>query len=169
MAIGHRVTLVTTLDVDTASMNVNVPAGVKAGDLMIMWMTTRASPVTITLTGWTAGKAPVVFNSAGSDTATAMWWKIASASEPTSYAVTFSETCRAVATVSAYIGVDNTTPLQQVQRATVASNPISWSTAAVTTTLTGAWLVWMTSSMRNSASLAGHTYTTNSGTDVERS
>ncbi|MDP9479045.1 MAG: hypothetical protein M3R38_25765, partial [Actinomycetota bacterium] len=113
MAISFRSSSTANTGNTTASsITINKPTGVAAGDLLLAFLTVAAgsNAVIAPPSGWTL----VLRTNDGTATAGASYYKVAGASEPTSYQWGFSGTGSpygAAGGISAYTGVANATPL----------------------------------------------------------
>ncbi|MDP9366539.1 MAG: hypothetical protein M3Q10_20325 [Chloroflexota bacterium] len=113
MAITFRsAATANTGNTTASSITINKPTGAAAGDLLLAFMTVAAgsNAVIAPPSGWTLVRR----TDDGTVTAGASYYKVAGASEPTSYQWGFSGTGSpygAAGGISAYAGVDNTTPL----------------------------------------------------------
>lgn len=129
----------------TSTINANAPSGARAGDLLVAFIgTARASGTPVSFTppsGWTNKYTVSQLNGTPRYDAH-VWYKIATASEPSIYTFTANQTVSYSIVVSAYQGVDTTTPFdvaaytQDDGVATTVHN-----TPAITTTGTNRLLV----------------------------
>jgi RHS repeat-associated protein len=117
----------------STNLSVNVPAGTKAGDVMIAQIATsptgglvNGGPITAP-TGWT------VISDTTNTVHTVNYWHVATASEPTSYTWTYPIPNYGMGGIAAYTGVDNTSPIDQ----TATANGSSTTPAAPSVTTTG--------------------------------
>lgn len=133
MAIAHRAS--TTVEANsTAAIVNNVPAGTTNGDLLIWRHSNTTTTVTATPAGWT-----LLVSSTATATMQVIWWRIA-ASEPASYTTGALTAGRAIGIMSAFSGVDTTTPFDVATPAMVAGTTATTS-AAITPITTGAWVL----------------------------
>src|SRR5574340_515251 len=104
------VTSTTTVGGSSASsIDVAVPAGVVAGDVLLAQVAVRGgSGTTISSpSGWTQ----LLLDNSGSTIRQGIYYRIAGATEPASYTFTFSSSQRAAGGMVAYRGVDNASPI----------------------------------------------------------
>ncbi len=119
-----------------ASLVIVRPQGLQAGDAMVAGITVSGTPTVTAPAGWT-----LVRNDSRSSTLRqVVYVKIAGSSEPASYTWTFSSSAGAAGEISAYIGVDQTTPVDASAGQSSASST-SISVPSVTTTSDGDLLV----------------------------
>ena len=107
---GEAITLrgvATGSNATTASMTVPMPTSV-AGDLLLATVDVRGQPVVTAPAGWTLLRTDTV----GTSIRKATFWRLATASEPTSYTWGFNKPRSAVGTILAYDGVSVTSPIQ---------------------------------------------------------
>ena len=121
-----------TGDVNSASISCPKPAGTAAGDFLLAFVSrsqTSASITSLTSAGWTVA-AFFAGATAGNRTPTAVLWKVAGGSEPTSYTFTASASANDQFSVHilALTGVDTANPLYATPTTQVST---STSTAAV--------------------------------------
>jgi MSHA biogenesis protein MshQ len=92
----------------STSLTLNTPAGVLASDVLVAHIVVRGSTTIITPpSGWVLIRR----DNTGSSIGVALYYKVAGAAEPTSYTWTFNSSQQASGGVGAYIGVNNTTPV----------------------------------------------------------
>jgi hypothetical protein len=118
----------------TNGTTVTKPAGVAAGDLLLATLEVDADPATVSgPAGWTKLLDTVGAPGTGSAFHTQVWWKLAGASEPASYAWTVSGGPWVDIGLLAYTGVNQTSPIDvsSGRNAGTTSAPV---TDAVTTT-----------------------------------
>ena len=100
--------------VGTTGFNVDMPAGVREDDLLILYTHRENDTGDFdTPTGWTRQTAIDGPETAGNDMSTGIFTRLAPASPPASYALTHTDTVGEnwSAVILAYRGVDTTTPL----------------------------------------------------------
>ena len=121
---------------DASGITVNKPSGVATGDLLLAALDVRRAPNITAPAGWTLIRT----TTNGTAMRQAVYYRIATASEPSSYRWTFSDTRSAAATILAYRGAAAATP---VNASTGRTNASSTSVVAnsVTTTVPNALLV----------------------------
>lgn len=112
MAIARVGTPTSSADLTTTTSHViNVPAGVVDGNFLVLFTALTAGSATeptITLTGWTK-LDDLGFGSSSGVVAFTVWYRTAS-SEPASYTVTSSAAAKGPMIMSAYSGVDTSSP-----------------------------------------------------------
>lgn len=137
----------------TTSLAVPYPAGISAGDLLLMWVAVSVATVPALPAGWTS----IVSGSSGtgSQSPSNRWYyKVATGSETGNQSVTHSN-ATSRGQMWRISGVDQTTPIDVVGTHTAAAIGAATTHPGVTTTVTGAQ-VWA-SAMKNSS---GGTYPT---------
>lgn len=136
MAIAHVATSTTTSD-GASSMAANIPAG-SVGDVIVAFIHTRrtAGVVTITPPGAYTQVTGGIINRAS--IRCAIYTRVATGSDAGTWS--FSAACGAVAVVSRYSGVDNTTPVD-VSAGTVNGNGSTATLPTRTTVTNGARLI----------------------------
>jgi hypothetical protein len=103
---GARAVVTGFHEVETAAANassivIDVPAGVRIGDMLLAAVSVRNAPTINTPAGWT-----LLRNDASSgNVRTALYYRVATGGEAASYTWTFSESRRATALIVAYRGV----------------------------------------------------------------
>ncbi|NOT12918.1 MAG: hypothetical protein HOP23_13975 [Methylococcaceae bacterium] len=119
----------------SSKITVNVPTGTTSGDVMIASVAVTPAAVTInTPTGWTLIRT--IQNTSSTRSRLAVFRRVATASEPASYAWTFSRShSGAVGGILSFSGVDNTSPINKENGGTTVS---STTHAAVSITPTSA-------------------------------
>jgi hypothetical protein len=106
------------------SLTVPRPAGVQSGDVMLAAITVNGSPASITppvTGGWT----PVRQDQSGSALRQYVFWKVAGAAEPASYTWTFPAKFPLGAAITAYGGVDTSSPFLNTGRVSPSSLSIT--------------------------------------------
>jgi hypothetical protein len=112
----------------TNGTTVNKPSGVVAGDVLLATLEIDEDPATVTgPAGWTRLLDTVGAPGTGSAYHTQVWWKLATSSEPASYAWTISGAPWVDIGVLAYSNVNQASPID------VASGRYAGSTATPTT------------------------------------
>ena len=123
-----------------SNLVIGKPAATATGDVMIAALT--VTPSTIALTppaGWTLIQSQQQTKATSSVLST--YYRVASSSEPASYAWTFSSGhAGAVGGIATYVGVNNTLPVDVSAKAATAKSA-SHTAPSVTTTLAGDMLV----------------------------
>ncbi len=104
----------------SSSLDVAVPAGVVAGDVLIAQVAVRGGSGNSIIpgAGWTAVSSEGV---SGNTLRQAAYWRVATASEPASYRFVFGSSDRAAAGIAAYRGVDSSVPVDQSSTPRVGS------------------------------------------------
>jgi hypothetical protein len=165
MAIGFRASA--TADHDGASGTTFVPskpAGVVSGDYMLAWVEAIGTSLTVSSapSGWTL----IQSETGNANILSVLYAKVAGGSEPSSYTWTLSNSVKGRVTISAYTGVDNTTPIDATAHGTASLN-VTTAPPAVTATLTGDWLVYSAFG-RHSFAGAAQSFSTSGGSDSLR-
>jgi GT2 family glycosyltransferase len=124
----------------STSLTVSVPAGVQNGDFMFATISLRdtgsGALMGTPAAGWTALRAMMD----GTWTRVYTYWRIANA-EPASYTWTFNVKTRSTASIVAYSGVDNASPVIIDDFATQPSWTDTYVTPSITTTVNNAMIV----------------------------
>ncbi len=122
-----------------SSVTVDRPSGLVAGDVLLAMIGRRGSgsPSATTLpSGWTL----VLSQSNASNLGIAIYRKFATSSEPASYTWSYGVSERMVGSISAYRGVDATTPIIASAARTNASSR-NLLAPSITPGVSGAWIV----------------------------
>ena len=122
-----------------ASVVVAVPAGTILSDVMVGVVTVRGVGQTINVpAGWTA--VPGLSSTAGTDLNQGVFFRVASAAEPTNYTFSWSVSARGVAAILTYRNIDTATTIDAsgAQTSTASANIIAPS---ITTTMANTMLV----------------------------
>ena len=121
-------------------LTIAVPAGTAANDVMVAVVAARPSTITITPpSGWTLLNA--VNQAAGNSNSQAVYYRVATASEPVDYTWTFSGAITgAVGGITSYIGVDTANPVD-IYGGNVTPNGTTHTANGITTTAANAMLV----------------------------
>ncbi len=114
----------------SGTLTINKPTGTAQNDVMIAAIAVRPNTATITATGWTLVRR--TDNSTGNANSLAIYYKVAGASEPTSYAFTFSTSAGAAGGIASFVGVDTTAPIDIDAGQNMASG-LSFAAPSVTT------------------------------------
>lgn len=93
----------------SGTLTIGKPAGTSQGDVMVAAVAVRPSSATISASGWTLVRR--VDNASGNSNSLAIYYKVAGASEPTTYSFTFNTSAGAAGGIRAFTGVDLTTPI----------------------------------------------------------
>ena len=128
----------------TASLAIPRPQGIQAGDALVAAITISGTPTVTAPKGWTL----VRNNSSGSTMRQVAYVRIADGSESASFAWTFSSSSGAAGEISAYVGVDSTTPVDGSSGHSGARST-SIRAPSVTTTSDGDLLVALFGSATN--------------------
>ncbi len=137
-AIGFRVGAAAS--VSGANARITVPAGVQAGDVMVLFATSNsANAVTADPAGWTfVGER----QDGTPDLRTRLYDKVATAADAGSVVtVTYAASNKVDLQLAAYTGVDPTTPISSFASAGEASSRTGHTTPGATVTLNGSWVV----------------------------
>ena len=114
----------------STSLTINAPAGVLANDVMVAHLVVRGSTTVITPpAGWTLIRR----DNTGSSIGVALYDKIATAAEPTSYTWTFNSAQQASGGIVAYSGVNTATPVD-ASSGLYNSGTLTTTAPSVTTT-----------------------------------
>ena len=90
------------------TFTINRPAGVEVGDVMLAQVTVRGATTTVTApSGWQTIRT----DKAGSDLVNSLYYRVASASEPTSYSWTLNRPQLASGGILDYVGADTASPV----------------------------------------------------------
>lgn len=165
MAIGFRAEA--TDDHDSASGTSFIPAkptGVVSGDYMLAWVEAIGTSLTVSSapSGWTL----VQSETGNANILSALYAKVAGGSEPSTYTWTLSNSVKGRVTISAYSGVDNSTPIDASAHGTAGLN-VTTAPPAVTGTHTGDWLVYSAFGRHSFAGVA-QSFSTSGGSDSLR-
>lgn len=159
MSIARRASP-STFAHDTATAGawaVSAPAGVTAGDLLVM----KAGAIgTFTWTG-PSGWTQLVEEASNANLRVTMWAKIATGSD--SYSITPSVGVRGAASVECYTGIDSDVLVEAVAHA--VSTNVSSVSPTLDTTIDGQWLTYATVSRHPTGT--ARTLTTSDGSDTE--
>jgi hypothetical protein len=138
MAIAHRSFASTPNTVAATTIVVTAPAGVATNDVMIAGLTVdNHATISAIPSGWALvpNTVPTMTDATAGRRNTAVYYKVATGSEPSSYTWTFASSEVSGAGISAYSGVDTTTPFDA--NATTLANAASTTvTATGLTTVT---------------------------------
>lgn len=127
--------------INGGSLVIPVPAGTIAGDVMIATLATRPSGSSFSApSGWTSFADTTQTNDVTARMTS--YWRVATASEPSSYTWGFSGSVSsgAVGTIASFSGVDNVTPIN-VFGTTATGSSLSHAAPSVTTTAANTMLV----------------------------
>ncbi|MDQ0755116.1 PKD domain-containing protein [Arthrobacter sp. B3I4] len=143
---GITVGAATTASATTASSTVtlNKPAGAAAGDVLVASITADLAPTATAPAGWTAIVNGLGINSSSSSGAKVFsYYHVVGTSDPGSYSWTLSTAVKWGAGVTAYRGVNNTTPLDSSVATAVNTSYSATSITApsITTASNGAMLI----------------------------
>ncbi len=95
-----------TAGANAATVTVNVPANVRAGDVMLAVLTVRNTAAVTAPAAWT----PLRADSAGTTMRQHLFYRVVTGAEPASYSWTITS-ARAAASILAYRGVDTASPV----------------------------------------------------------
>jgi hypothetical protein len=123
-AITLRTTATSAATSGAASLTINRPGAVVAGDFLLALVNARGgtSRVITAPAGWTLVRR----DNNGTSVAQAVYRKVATASEPLSYTWTFNASIKASGGILPYVGVDSTAP---IDTSSAAVNSFSSSSA----------------------------------------
>ncbi len=123
----------------TLTLTVPVPGATLSGDLLVATIAVRPSTSTITApAGWTLRIR--TNQSSGVANAQAIYYRVATGSEPASYSWTFSTSTGSAGGMVAFSGVDPVTPID-VSAGTANSSSLSQPAPSVTTTVANTMVV----------------------------
>lgn len=165
MAIAYHDTATTQLASAATSLDINMPASA-SGELLLLWMYCTIHPTIAIPSGWNLAPRDLAgYEEVSTQGNFALYWKIASSSEPSTYTFTFSVATRAVAAVSSYSGVNQINPLG----AWIINEPGGTSTTLTSTKIRAVNNSWISTAAgcRKTAD-PGATFTTDDASDVER-
>ncbi len=121
---------------------VNVPSGVLSGELLVAQVTVKTTAVTVTAPAcscWTFIRSD---NSAGANPVKqALYYRVAGASEPTTYTWTLGTSVKATAGMYALQGVDQASPID-AQGSNAVASATSGAASAVTSTVTNTLVLY---------------------------
>lgn len=142
MAVAFRAAGTLGTSTGGAATVVSYPAGVASGDLLLLQMIVPVSQTVTTPSGWTVVLGPVDTSTYGNRCY--VFRKIAGGSEPSSVSVTISSG-NGAGIMSAFTGVDGTTPIDVSASATTATGGSTPNlvSPSVTTTVASTLLVRM--------------------------
>ncbi len=123
----------------TLNLTINKPAGTVQNDTMVASISVRPDTATITEpSGWTLVRR--IDNANANANSLAVYYKVAGASEPTSYTWTFSTSTGSAGGIQTFSGVDATTPID-VEAGQITANGLTHDTPSVTTTVANTMIV----------------------------
>jgi outer membrane protein assembly factor BamB len=118
----------------------NKPTGTIKGDVLVAMIAVRPYNATITApTGFTLLNRQN--NNNGNDNALAVYWKIATSSEPTTYTWSFSANTGNAGGLMAFSGVDNAAPINASAGSITTATTTTFSAPSVTPTVTNTMIV----------------------------
>jgi MSHA biogenesis protein MshQ len=110
------------------------------GDVLVAMIAIRPYNATITApTGFTLLNRQN--NNNGNDNALAVYWKVATSSEPATYTWTFSANTGTAGGLMAFSGADNTTPINVSAGSITTATTTSFAAPSVTPTVTNTMIV----------------------------
>ena len=135
-----------TASTDTATTTVSIPAptGRIAGDVLIASFTADFNPTVAVPAGWTAMVDALGINSSSSSGARVfVYYHVVGSSDPANYTWTLSTAVKWGGGISAYTGVNTTTPLDSTVATAVDAtySATSITVGSITTATTGALLI----------------------------
>jgi prepilin-type N-terminal cleavage/methylation domain-containing protein len=114
----------------TKSFSLSKPAGVAAGDVLLATISTNATPTVTAPSGWTLAGS----NQNGNNgMESAVYYKVATASEPATYTWTLSHKQDTTGGIVDYSGVDTTNPIDAIQ-SFAGNSGTAWGPPVTTTT-----------------------------------
>jgi acid phosphatase type 7 len=119
------------------SLVLPAPAGVQAGDVMIAQVDVRGGPTITPPAGWST----IRVDSNPTQMKAAAYYRVATASEPSSYTWTFSTSQAASGGIAAYVGVNTSTPIDTSSSAQATTGTTSITAPSVTTAGIGEMIV----------------------------
>lgn len=124
----------------TTNLNVALPSGIQAGDVLVAWITGRGTSGTLGApSGWTAVAAQ-----SGPTTGhySRGWWKVAGSSETVPR---FTSTVAGLmyGSISAWRGVDTSVTIDATGSSTNGGAAATFAAAAITTVTNGAVAIWL--------------------------
>ena len=123
----------------TLSLSVSVPAGTTASDVMVASIGVRPNTATITApAGWTLVRR--IDNASATASSLAVYYRVATASEPASYAWTFSASTGSAGGIQTFSNVDTAAPIN-IDAGQNTGNALNHAAPSVTTTVANAMLV----------------------------
>lgn len=143
----------------TGGVSVTKPAGVTEGDLLLMFVAVDASTVDVDSP---SGLTFLDFNT-DSPLRVYAWWKIATASEPASYAWTSSAATKMAAAVVAYSGIDGSAPISAFDYRPEAGSSVTAHTTPPISVPADSFIVGAGFDLGSLSS-----WTSDAGTDVQR-
>jgi len=140
----------------TTSVTVNTPSGVQAGHLLVAHIAweSNSNLISSVPADWTQ-----IFNATAGTRAIrhALYYKVATASEPTSYTWSLSSAVEAIGFIIAFSGVDTASPIGNYSNSTSTSSSTSHTAPAINIQAAGNWAIHC------AATAYGTTYTPPSG------
>jgi len=122
------------------SITITRPTGTAKGDVLIAIIAIRPATATITApTGFTLIRRQN--NTTGNGTSVAMYWKLATSTEPASYTFTLGTNEGNAGGIMAFSGVDNTNPINVSAGSNITTATTTFDAPSVTTTVADTMLV----------------------------
>lgn len=128
-SVGFGSVATATAASNTTSLTIARPSGTTAGDLLILVLSKDGSGAVTTPTGWTLSNEGAC---AGDACRLGVFWKVAAASEPATYSVSWTGSEQAAGAILRYTGADTTTPINAVSAGTGSSDTPTAPTATTT-------------------------------------
>jgi len=123
----------------TLSLTINRPSGTSVGDVMIASIAVRPNTASITEpVGWTLVRR--TDNASANANSLAVYYKVATGSEPANYSWTFSTSTGSAGGIQTFSGVDTTNPID-VENGQNTANGLTHATPSVNTTVANTMLV----------------------------
>ena len=143
-AIAQRSFSTASTETDTTTVSLPAPAGRAAGDVLVASFTADRNPTAAVPAGWTAIADGLPINSSESSGARVFaYYRVAGSSDPANYTWTLSTARKWGGGISAYTGVNTTTPLDSTVATAVDSSYAATSieVGSITTASNGAALI----------------------------
>jgi hypothetical protein len=127
----------------SSSLAINVPTGVVAGDVMLATVDAEGGTGFTPPSGWSSTG---LFNAASNVGWSAVYFHVATSSEPASYSWSLGSSRKAAGKIVSYVGVDNAAPIQTSASAAGTASP---ATAPTITTTAANEMVVLAAAGRN--------------------
>lgn len=143
-AIAQRSFSTESTETDTTTVSLPAPAGRAAGDVLVASFTADRNPTAAVPAGWTAIADGLSINSSESSGARVFaYYRVVGSSDPVNYTWTLSSARKWGGGISAYTGVNTTTPLDSAVATAVDDSYAATSieVGSITTASSGAALI----------------------------
>jgi hypothetical protein len=131
------------------SIAINAPAGLVSGDVMLASIDAEGGGTITAPTGWSSTNLV----SGGSNVGfKGVYFKVAGASEPSSYSWNLSTSRKAVGTILDYVGVENTTPIEVKSGTAQGANGTSDNANQITTNVANTMVIVTWSGLNSAGS-----------------